>query len=165
MLWPGHSELTHIALSRWQHPGCAKHVWFLCSTLFLGSEMCPFAQATGVMCQAEQTAQLLYHENCREANGVFKYSNHLSIFVFFSPTYTFHLPYYWTIMRKIPDITVGWIVELLIFDSFLTNKEIHFIWFNLIPLYLGRFQYIVQKIVILKYGWNTIVTSKHTALA
>lgn len=67
-------------------------------------------------------------------------------FCFLFPMYTFHLLYYWTIMRKIPDITLGWIVKLLIFDSFLTNKEIHFIWFNLIPLYLGLFQYIVQKI-------------------
>lgn len=52
--------------------------------------------------------------------------NHLSIFVSFSPMYTFRLLYCWTIMKKIPDITLGWIAKLLIFDSFLTNKEIHF---------------------------------------
>lgn len=146
MLWPGHFRVdTHWSFKVTASRLC-EACWVLCSILFLGSEMCPFAPATGVIWQAEQTAQVLYHENGHEANGIFKYSHHLSIFVFFSPMYTFHLLYYWTIMRKIPDITLGWIVKLLIFDSFLTNKEIHFIWFNLIPLYLGLFQYIVQKI-------------------
>lgn len=64
---------------------------------------------------------------------------------------TFIPPFLLAYDEKVPEIRMNYVelcfVELWIAAiwEFLINKEISFVWLNLIPLYLGIFQYVFQK--------------------